>query len=167
MEKVLKHYAIIIIEVVILLILAIILINHFEFKRVEKECFRAYKYSQGMIYIGDKECLQKIEKADNKILVLDAREENNPDMKVYDSYKISDTGIQEEILDKLLYHEELYPSKWDRTKKSMMNEWYAHNLLYNMNIKRDRTTDVDFDNNEEEVYKEKIGVNTIIKYFSK
>jgi len=162
-----KKYTILIIEGVVLLLFAIILINHFEFKRVEKECFRAYKYSGGTIYIGDNECLSKIEKDDKKLLVLDARSEANPDMKVYESYKIGDTSIQGEILDVLLYHESIYPSDWDRTKESMINEWYAHNLLYNMSIKRDRTSDVDFDNKEEEVYKEKIGINTLIKYFNK
>ena len=162
-----KKYTLIIVEVIVLLVLGILLINHFHFKIVNKECFRAYKFSKGTIYVGSKECLDKIEKADNKVLVLDARDEDNPDMKVYDSYKIGDDIIQGEILDKLLYHEEQYPSKWNRTKGSMLNEWYAHNLLYNMNLKRERTRDVDFDNKEESVYKEKIGVNTLIKYFQK
>ncbi len=119
------------------------------------------------MYIGNTKCLNSIDYKEENILILDARDLKNPCMKIFDSYKIEDEKIQKEVIDKLLYHEEVHPSKWERTKKSMINEWYAHNTLYNLNIKRTRTRDVDLDNSDEEVYKEKLGVNTLIKYFSK
>jgi hypothetical protein len=128
---------------------------------------KAYPFSNGYIYIGELKCINTIASNDNKILIQDARSKNNPDMKVFESYKINDEKIQKEIINKMLYHEKNHPSKWDRTETSMINEWYAHNLLYNMNLKKDRTRDVDFDNNDEETFKEKLGLNTLIKYFSK
>ena len=131
------------------------------------ECFKAYTYSNGFIYIGESKCLNTIEHKEGNVLVLDARNLKNPCMKIFDSYKITNEKVQKEIIDELLHHEEVHPTKWERTKKSMVNEWYAHNTLYNLNIKRTRTRDVDLDNSDEDVYKEKLGVNTLIKYFSK
>lgn len=147
--------------------LSIVILSCVKYDNLKTECFKAYPYTNGFMYIGDKECINTIEKEDSKLLIQDARDTSNPDIKIYDSYKISDEKIQKEVIDKLLYYEEVHPTKWERTKKSMVNEWYAHNLLYNMNLKRDRTRDVDLDNSDEEVFKEKLGVNTLIKYFSK
>lgn len=34
---------------------------------------------------------------------------------------------------------------WKRSIGSLRREWAAHNLAYSLNIRRDKTTDVDFD----------------------
>ena len=165
--KILNSYIFLIVEFIFFIILSLTLLCITNYSNLKTECFKAYLYSSGYMYIGDKECIDTIKQDGTKLLIQDARSGNDPDIKIYDSYKIKDEQLQKEILDKLLYYEEIHPSDWERTKTSMVNEWYAHNLLYNMNYKRERTRDVDLDNNDEETFKEKLGVNTLIKYFNK
>lgn len=38
---------------------------------------------------------------------------------------------------------------WTRTAWSIVVEWVAHNGAYYLNVQRDRTGDVDLDNNDE------------------
>ena len=120
---------------------------------INEEAFA--KYSDGMIYIGDFEYIEDVKQFcnDEDILVLDRRYGYDPDMKIYDSYKIMDKSKQIEILEVICEYENMYPSSWNRTIDSMQREWDAHNILYYMNYKRYRTTDVDLDNEDEEVYK--------------
>jgi len=49
-----------------------------------------------------------------------------------------------EALDEI---QKLYPSHvaFKRTRKSMYLEWMAHNFLFRMGIKKDKTTDVDLE----------------------
>ena len=145
----------------------LIFLNSMRYENFKRECYNAYKYSDGIIYIGKKECLDTIKAESKDLLVLDARSDKNPDMKIYDSYRISKEDKQREVVKQLLKHEEKKPSKWDRTENSLINEWYAHNLLYSVGYKKERTKDVDFDNSDEVVYEKKLGINTLIKYYSK
>lgn len=118
----------------------------------EKEGYHT-EYSNGVIYIGDREYLENLKDVSkNDILVLDARSDVDPDMKVLASYLINDLDIQKEILEILLEYEKNNPSRWDRSLKSMQREWYAHNLMALFSYKRDRTMDVDFNNSDEEKY---------------
>lgn len=39
--------------------------------------------------------------------------------------------------------------EWIRTKESLITEWDIHNLAYSLFIKRSRTADCDFDENDE------------------
>ena len=113
------------------------------------------RYSDGLIYIGDFDYLEDVKKycSDKDILVLDRRNGEDPDMIIYNSYKILDKNKQLEILNALCSYEQLYPSSWNRTINTMQREWNAHNILYYMNYERYRTTDVDLDNADEETYK--------------
>ena len=111
------------------------------------------EYNSGTIYIGNKKYLNSIDNLDtNDVLVLDDRKAKDPNLRIYDSYKIITPNIQEEIIENLLYYEELYPSKWDRSKNSLIREWEAHNIMYWLGVKQDRTTDVDFNNEDENKY---------------
>ena len=115
---------------------------------------RKTPYSNGYVYICDD---AKYELIDNPcdVLVIDRRYKKNPDMKVRDSYKIISLEEQEEIIDILLRYEAENPSRWNRSKNSLQNEWFVHNLLYRLGIETNRTRDVDFDNEDEEVFKTK------------
>ena len=111
------------------------------------------RYSGGKIYIGKysylKECYTYYEEGD--IFILDSRYSiNNPSMKTFSSYEIHDKDIRNEILDVLCRYEECFPSNWDRSIESMRLEWFMHNVSYLFHNRRDRTTDVDLDNNDEE-----------------
>ena len=111
------------------------------------------KYRYGTIYIGDKEYLNSIELlGSNDILVLDDRMANDPNFKIYNSYRFEDPSIRDEILESLLYYEEVFPTKWKRSKNSMEREWLVHNAMHNVGYKLDRTTDVDLNNKDETKY---------------
>ena len=64
-------------------------------------------------------------------------------IKVYDSYSVPKADIEKELL-KL---KERYPEHciWNRSMRSLVLEWAAHNLLYSLNIRTEKTKDVDLD----------------------
>ena len=70
---------------------------------------------------------------------------------VVNSYKIrSKTKIKEkikEIMETVSFHE-LCVAGFRRTYKSMVNEWMAHNFLYEHNYKKESTGSVDIDQAE-------------------
>ena len=112
------------------------------------------EYQRGIVYIGDESFLESIANiGENDILVLDARDDEDPNMKVYSSYLINNSNIQNEIIKILIDYEEENPSLWNRSIKSMQREWYVHNLMAMLSYKKERTMDVDFNNADEEKYK--------------
>ena len=115
------------------------------------------KYTDGTIYIGDEDYLDSItELGPYDFKVLDDRSSKDPDLKVYDSYKIINPVSIAEVVDALLSYEDQYPSDWNRSKHSLINEWISHNIMYYFGYKTHRTTDVDLNNDDEEVYKIKV-----------
>ena len=67
-----------------------------------------------------------------------------------------------EIIDIILEYDKNNPiNNYNRSKDSLSLEWITHNFLYYLFIERDRTTDVDFENNEEDIY----NIKTYIKKF--
>ena len=72
----------------------------------------------------------------NVILVYDARKSNgdNPNMQIWNSYLIEDENMQRAILEVLTQHDKAYPSShvWGRTVDSMLDEWDAHNDIYQL-----------------------------------
>ena len=111
------------------------------------------EYNNGTIYIGNDEYLETIKELGlYDVLVLDDRNNKDPNLKIYNSYKISNPDIRKEIIDGLLFYEEKYPSDWNRTEGSLINEWAAHNFMYNLGYKQRRTIDVDLNNGDEETY---------------
>lgn len=130
--------------------------NHYiKINRITNDNIEAFaKYSNGYIYIGDKEYLNNLTNIkETDVLIEDQRSnKNDPDMIIHDSYKIVDENIMYEIINIICDYEELNPSNWNRSKQSMKSEWLAHNLSYYLNYKRNRTADVDLNNNDEEKY---------------
>lgn len=111
------------------------------------------RYSRGLVYIGTQELLDTINPCPSDVLVLDARDEKDPDMKVFSSHLVDDENDIESIVQILLKYEEIYNSSWERTKNAMILEWRFHNFLHQFNYELSRTTDVDFNNTDEEQYK--------------
>lgn len=63
------------------------------------------------------------------------------DVKVFESYKVKKKSEMEELLD--YWRGEYITLVFQRTNKSLINEWRSHNLLYNLHLFRSHTTDVD------------------------
>lgn len=114
-------------------------------------------YNNRKIYISNESYIYNIIDNDSDgIYIIDSRNANNPDMKICNSYKIRSKELKNEIIDLLLKYEEDYPSKWDRTKESMYNEWVIHNICYWFSLKKESTKAVDLDNEDEDKYDSKI-----------
>lgn len=130
----------------------------YEIVEIEDE-HAIFSYEKGNIYIGDKEYLDSLTNInDEDILVQDKRDAIDPNMIIFNSYRIEDKNTRNTILNCLLEYEKLYPSKWDRTIESLRIEWSVHNILYEILYERKRTTNVDLNNADETVYN-----NTILK----
>lgn len=115
------------------------------------------KYRDGLIYIGDREFLSCIDCHEGDVLIEDQRYNLlNPNMKIYSSYEVLDKDSRNDILEVIQEYEEEYPSAWERTTDSMRLEWFLHNISYDVGYKRSRTTNVDLNNEDEEVYSLKI-----------
>ena len=111
------------------------------------------RYSDGNIYIGKKSYIDKIrDDTTNDIYIIDDRNNINPNMSICNSYEIRDNKLKSNILDVLLEYEKEYPSRWNRTKSSMLLEWIAHNYCYNLTFRTQSTQHVDLDNKDEKKY---------------
>ena len=64
-------------------------------------------------------------------------------VKLLDSYLVPKARYETE-LNVVRYREPKCPL-WGRSMGSMRREWAAHNLAYNLGIKRDKTADADLD----------------------
>ena len=107
-------------------------------------------YSKGRIFIGKQDELDSLENLnEGDILILDARDEEDPDMKVMDSYKIIEPVCQEEVILVMLDYEKLDPSNWSRTEKSMLGEFCDHITAYYLGYETDSAKHVDFNNSDE------------------
>lgn len=115
------------------------------------------RYSKGKVYIGSKSFLASLDSVnENDILVEDNRNDDDPDMKIYNSCKVTDKWDRYEIINILCMYEKMNPSEWNRTPSSLKVEWFAHNFFYYLNYQTHRTTDVDLNNEDEDVYDHKL-----------
>ena len=125
------------------------------------------RYSEGNVYIGNDKFIKDLKNISEKdILVVDARSDSDPTLRVLSSYKITDNNLQNEIIHILLEYERRNPSAWNRTMKKMKIEWTAHNLLYYFDYQVNRTSAVDFNNKDESVYNRKM-LKDLIKKVAK
>ena len=106
-------------------------------------------YSKGKIYIADEDTIKRIVEDSDDLYIIDYRNDDNPDMQVLDSYKIRSITDINRVVDVLLKYEEEYPSPWERTRFSLVQEWLEHNILNSAGIAEESTRNVDFDNAEE------------------
>ncbi len=112
------------------------------------------EYENGTIYIGKLQYLSSINGLNNNdVLVFDNRNDNDPNVTIFNSYKIMDPLIREEIIEGLLMYEECFPTKWNRSKNSLAREWTIHNIMYWLGCNHNRTMDVDLNNSDEKKYR--------------
>lgn len=72
-------------------------------------------------------------------------EGNYPNCKIIDSYKITSWKIQKAFVTKLLDEHPLFQQ---RSIRSYVREWRAHNVLFGWGIEEARTKDADLNVNE-------------------
>ena len=110
-------------------------------------------YNNREIYIGNQEFIERIKDSNSPdIYIIDDRNNKDPDMAICNSFKIKTYREMTSILRVILEYEKEYPSKWDRTLESMEKEWLIHNLCYFLNIRTERTEEVDLNNKDEDKY---------------
>lgn len=116
------------------------------------------RYSNGYIYIGDKDYIEsiinKVDKNDVLIILGTEEDENgmDPNASILSSYRITDENDRNDILNVLKLYDDINNTEWDRTMESMRVEWNIHNFLYDMDYERERTMNVDLDNSDENKY---------------
>jgi hypothetical protein len=108
------------------------------------------------IYIGKD---KNYSTALNGVMLLDLRDtnidsdtqEHDPDIRIINSYKITNVVEQNQILDILDEYIENTPSTypWIRTRNSLLVEWDVHNDVYMRGFAREKTRHVDFNNLDE------------------
>jgi hypothetical protein len=75
----------------------------------------------------------------------------NPCIKIAEAYKLKTSEEINAALDFILsteVYKDLQAAGFTRTRRSMLNEWKAHNLLHRLGVMRERTGCVDIDQNE-------------------
>lgn len=83
----------------------------------------------------------------NKSIRVIASEDNTC---IVNSYRIEDKNTMKDVLSKIKksLQDDSSLAIHKRSMKSMIREWRVHNLLYSLNIQRDRTESVDLDINQ-------------------
>ena len=106
---------------------------------------------RGNLYIVSTELDREAQTiGENDYFAVDRRDRSDPEFVVIASYRANTDGIIRQLCQLLLDHEGAYPSDWDRTLDSMVEEWEMHNLAYSMDYKPDHSADVNLNNADEE-----------------
>ena len=123
----------------------------YEILKETDDAFASYR--DGYVYIGREEFINSVKHEENDVLVVDERDSIDSNIKILDSYRITDKNAREDIINIIEEYEKNDPSIWSRSIETMKLEWFVDNVLYNLNYELTRTKDVDFENSEEESYK--------------
>lgn len=108
-------------------------------------------FNEKNVYIGKTENNNHNASSKN-IYIYDNRNKDNPNMTIYNSYKITNIVDMLKLLQILTAYESEYPSEWNRSINSMLIEWIVHNICYYLEFEQNRTKEVDLDNAEEIKY---------------
>ena len=123
--------------------------NEYEYSSEDPYAF----YRNGKIYICSEDVIKRIRNdKTSDIYIIDGRNDNDPDFRICNSYEIIDPIEIGRIIEVLENYEMEYPSNWDRSKVSMRREWLAHNICYYFNVEKNRTSEVDLNNSDENKY---------------
>lgn len=86
---------------------------------------------------------------DNDYFAVDRRTAADPEYIVMSSYRANTDAVIRRLCQLLMEHENAYPTDWDRTLESLVQEWKVHNLAYSVNYKIDHSADVNLNNADE------------------
>ena len=105
---------------------------------------------EGKLYVVSPDLDRDAQTVDeNDYFAVDRRFAKDPEFVVISSYRADRNPIIRELCQLLLDHEAAYPTDWDRTLESMVEEWEIHNMAYSMNYKTDHSADVNLNNADE------------------
>ena len=108
----------------------------------------------GNVYFGSKEEMKTLyENGVKGIFVIDERDKEDPNIKIIDSFSITNKRDMRDILLLIKKYDDEHPSKWSRTINSMINEWRMHNICYEKDYYICNSKDVDLNNSDEDVFK--------------
>ena len=115
--------------------------------------YATYGKGFGRVYIVPEEAAADLAPHLGKrdVLILDYRQDAEPNMKLMRSYLVLSRRHRREIAGIMVDYNARYPVQppWRRTVPSLRREWLLHNLAYYAGYKRRRTADTDFDNRDE------------------
>lgn len=107
----------------------------------------------GDVYFGSKSEMKLLAQSGiDGIFIVDDRNAEDPNIQIIDSYNINSTQSMKDILKIVKQYDEENPSKWSRTIKSMVNEWWVHNICFVYDYYRGNAGDVDLNNGDQEVF---------------
>lgn len=122
-------------------------------------------YSKGNIYIGNHKYIESVKgkiKYGDVLIEQGYKSSNDSNYKIYSSYLIKDKEDRNDILNVLKKYNLLTNFDFNRTIESMRIEWTIHNILYELGIEKNRTKDVDLNNEDEKIYSDPV-LKRIIK----
>ena len=111
----------------------------------------------GDVYIGKEKDLKRLDEKvrRNSVLIIDERTCDDPNMKIMKSYAITSKSEMASIAGIMQEYNEEYPSNWNRSTDSIINEWEIHNICSDFSFMPSHTDDVDLNNGDEIIYKSK------------
>ena len=113
--------------------------------------FKDFKVREDEVFLDSDDALLRV-RDDVEIITLNnlslivQYSKTNVHIKV--SYIIKDDALKKKFLDLIIMKGKLLGFEYKRTFNSWLREWKAHNTLYNWDYKRERTADVDLNENE-------------------
>lgn len=112
----------------------------------------------GDVYIGkacDMDNLDNQTKKDN-IIIIDQRTYDDPNVKIIASHQITNPDEIATVIEVVQEYNREYPSNWNRSTLSLVNEWEVHNICSELSILPSHTDDVDLNNDDEYIYNSKL-----------
>ena len=106
---------------------------------------------RGKLYIVSTKVDRDVQSAgENDYFAVDRRDKKDPEFVVMSSYRADTDAVIRQLCQLLLDHESAYPTEWNRTLESLVQEWKIHNLAYSLNYKIDHSADVNLNNADED-----------------
>ena len=115
--------------------------------------YASYGEGRGDVYIVTEDKVEEVEKIkdDKDVVIVDYRNDPDPNMQVKESFKIKKKKYRTEIAQIMLDYNAENPvdPAWNRTVDSIVKEWKFHNVAHFWGYQRERTADTDFNNADE------------------
>ena len=112
----------------------------------------------GDVYIGKACDMRKLNKKtkEENIIIIDQRTSDDPNVKILSSHKITNHDEIASVIGVVQEYNREYPSNWNRTTASLVNEWEIHNICSSLDVMTSHTDDVDLNNSDECIYNSKL-----------
>lgn len=113
--------------------------------------FKDFKVREDEIFLDSNDALLQV-RGDVEIITLNNLslmvQYSKTNVHIKDSYTIKDDALKKKFLDLIIMKGKLLGFEYKRTFNSWLREWKAHNTLHNWDYKKERTADVDLNENE-------------------